>query len=278
MEDVPQSSMSIGLVDRRNNSVLSSVPVADSDNPLILPPPDTVVWHYVRFDYFQKLLLNRAIWFTRLDRQSDKNDGMYSEANAHQMTPVVHELMDGSGFKIREGEDYWQQLQGTNQVLRRKTFVHCWSIRVRELAWMWHSFIGDNPRSIALQSTVGHLLAAIHGQPVEARRQLYYPAEQPRPDWSYTAPFSAKDRSYARERELRLLTIIGDGVAEMPEYKLIPVDLKMMIRKAVIHPSGSVDFRSEVQAELAGHGIHVNAAKSQLRPCDLEAIASSHKH
>jgi hypothetical protein len=278
MEDAPQSSMSIGLIDRRNNSVLSSVPVADSENPLILPPSDTVVWHYVRFDHFQELLRNKALWFTRLDKQTDKNDGMYSEANAHKMTPVVRELMESSGFKIQEGVDDWQKLQRTNRILRRKTFIHCWSIRPREMAWMWHSFIGDNPRSIAVRSTVGYLLAALRGQPVEARRQLYYPVEQPRPDWSYTAPFSAKDKSYARERELRLSTMIDDTVAQVPEYKLIPVDLQMMIRKVVIHPASPAGFCSEVRNELTGHGIPIHVAKSQLRPCDLQAAASRHKH
>jgi hypothetical protein len=66
------SSMSLAMIDRRNQSVVKSVPFPDDHNPHLLPPLETTVWHYVRFDYFQTLLKNRAMWFTRLDKQSKR--------------------------------------------------------------------------------------------------------------------------------------------------------------------------------------------------------------
>jgi len=64
-----KSSMSLAIIDRRNNSTVSSEPVEDSQNPQILPAPDTAIWHYIRFDYFKELLKNNALWLTRLDKQ-----------------------------------------------------------------------------------------------------------------------------------------------------------------------------------------------------------------
>jgi hypothetical protein len=44
------------MIDRRNQTVVKSVPFPDAQNPHMIPPPETVIWHYVRFDYFQNLV------------------------------------------------------------------------------------------------------------------------------------------------------------------------------------------------------------------------------
>ena len=72
--------------------------------------------------------------------------------------------------------------------------------------------------------------------------------------------------------------MVDDDLAEVPEYKLIPVGLRMMIRKVVVHPASPASFCSEIRSELVGHGFLVHVAKSLLRPRDLQATASRHKH
>lgn len=266
--------MSLAIIDRWNNSIVSSQPLEDSQNPLILPPLDTLIWHYIRFDYFQELIKNKALWLTRLDKQSDKNDGIYSDANSHQWTPVIQKLMERSGFNIQLGKDSESQIQWTNKILRARTFIHCWSIRARESAWMWSAFVNGEPRSIALRSTVGSLMTALKGQPIDFARMLYYSTGQARPDWSYTAPFTAKDRyAHINERELRVMTMLDSGALENPNHRLIPVDLKKLIRKVVINPASPPNFRSEVRNELKAHEIPAPVATSQLKICDLEVMA-----
>ena len=272
-KDQAQSSMSLAIVDRRNNSVVSSVPVEDSQNPRILPPSDTFIWHYVRFDYFQALLQNKALWLTRLDKQTDKNDGMYSDANAHKWTPVVQSLLERAGFTVNSEKDEWTQLQWNNQIFRQRAFIHCWSIRRKESAWMWNSFVEREACSVAVRSTVGSLQAALVGQPVEILRMLYYPPGQPRPDWSYTAPFTAKDKdAHIHERELRILTMRDHDEPEV-QYKLNSVNLSHLVRKVVIHPASASGFRDEVRNTLKLHGIPAHVAGSQLRTGDLQAVA-----
>ena len=271
--------MSLAVIDRQNNRVVSSVPVEDSQNPQILPTPDTVIWHYLRFDYFQALLKNKAILLTRLDKQSDEKDGMFSDANTRQWSPTVQKLLDRSGFTVQVEKNDAAQLQWTNQILRQRAFIHCWSIRSKESALMWNSFIRGNSRSVAVRSTVGSLSFALEGQPVEILRMLYYPAGQSRPDWSYTAPFSAKDKAaHFHERELRVLTMLESDEAENADHKLIPVDLKKLLRKIVVHPASSKEFRLEVRNELKTHGIPAHVAGSQLTIYDLRAVASQHTH
>ena len=266
--------MSLAIIDNWNNRIVSSQPVEDSQNSLILPPPDTCIWHYIRFDFFQALLKNKALCLTRLDKQSDKNDGMYSDANAHEWTPVIKKLMEHSGMNIQIGKEEWPQLQLTNQILRERTFIHCWSIRAKESAWMWNAFVGGEPRSIALRCTVGCLIEALKGQPVDFARILYYSSGEARPDWSYTAPFTAKDKNaHVNERELRVMTMVNSRTSENTKHCLIPIVLKKMIRKVVVHPACPPSFRLEVRSELAAHEIHTPVALSQFQQCDLKAVA-----
>lgn len=269
----PQNSMSLAVIDRRSNSVVSSVPVEDSENPHVLPPSDTFIWHYVRFDYFQAFLQNKALWLTRLDKQTDKNDGIYSDTNVDKWTPVVQKLLDSTGVTIQSKKSGLSQLQWNNPILRKRAFIHCWSIRRKESAWMWNSFVGGEPRSITVRATVGSLKATLISQPVQILRMLYYPAGQPRPDWSYTAPFSAKDKAtHIHERELRVLAM-NDYDDQEAEHELIPVNLNQLVRHIVVHPASSQAFRDEVRSALKLHGVIAHVAGSQLRTGDLQAAA-----
>src|ERR1022692_4500583 len=162
-EIVPKNSTSLAIIDRRNGEVVTSVPFPDDQNPDLLPGPSTVIWHYVGFEYFKTLLDNQAIWFTRLDKQKDKTDGTYAPANASEMTGPVKELLEKFGVQEPELE----QLLRTNEILRRRTYVHCWSMRPHESAWMWPSFLEGGTRSVVMRSTIGQVHHALSGQPVE---------------------------------------------------------------------------------------------------------------
>ena len=270
--------MSLAIIDRRNNSIVSSEPVEDSQNPQMLPAPDTVIWHYISFDHFKELLKNNALWLTRLDKQRlDKSDGMYSEANFRQWTPTVQKLLDKAGFTVKAAKNDEPQLQWANEILRQRAFIHCWSIRPKESALMWNLCVPNNPHSIAIRSTVGRLSSALEGQPVEILSMLYVPAGQPRPDWSYTAPFSAKDKaSHLHERELRVWTLLDSTEAENADHKLISVNLKKLVGKVVIHPISSKSFRLEVRDQLKLFEIPAHIVCSQLREYDLRAVMQNH--
>ena len=254
------------MIDRRNGMVMASVPFPDHQNPHILPPSSTFIWHYVRFDYFQSLLEHRALRLNRIDLQSDKTDGMYSATNETRLTPVTEQLAKVSGIiEMENGAGLFQ----TNSILRRKAFVHCWSARPHECPWMWNSFLGENSRSVAIRTTIGRLMAALKNQPVELARIIYYTSGSPRPDWSYSAPFLAKDKEkFERERELRLIhaTAIGDETENL--FKLIPIDLAAF-SKIVVHPLSEEKFVLEVRRELAKHKVHAQVSRSLLCAEDL---------
>jgi len=202
---------------------------------------------------------------------------MYSEANFWQWTPTVQKLLYKAGFTVKAAKNNESQLQWTNEILRQRTFIHCWSIRPRESALMWNQFVPNNPHSIAIRSTVGRLSSALEGQPVEILRMLYVPAGQPRPDWSYTAPFSAKDKAaHLHERELRVWTLLDSAEAENADHKSISVNLKKLIGKVVAHPASSQSFRLEVRDQLKLFNIPAHIACSQLREYDLRAVMQNH--
>jgi hypothetical protein len=69
------------------------------------------------------------------------------------------------------------------------------------------------------------------------------------------------------------MTMLDSGALENPNHRLIPVDLKKLIRKVVINPASPPNFRSEVRNELKAHEIPAPVATSQLKICDLEVMA-----
>jgi hypothetical protein len=263
--------MRFGVIDRRSNREVCSVPVPNEDNPYLLPAADTVVWHYLKFDYFRALLNGKAVWFSRLDKQSDKTDGQYSDANLNQTTPLVASLMEKMG-KV-EGLTP-ENLQMTNDILRRKSFIHCWSMRPKESAWMWNAFLRGESRSVAIRSTIGRLQFSFRKQPVGLIRVIYFPKGVPRPDWSYSAPFTAKDRDdFYDERELRLL-VTNEMESQIEDgNKLIPTDIRVLFTKVVVHPLCQREFVEEVRAELRQCGIGIQVARSEFLKCHLQAVA-----
>jgi hypothetical protein len=259
--------MRLGFIHRPTGRVIESVPVPDSENPYILPPPTTALWHYIKFQYFEAMLNQGALHFSRLDKQSDKSDGMYSSANAQQWSPAMAALM--AKLKISAKPD-WDSLQQTNRILREKAFVHCWTIRRHDIAWMWATFLRGNHRSVALRTTLGRLSAALESQPVGMLRTPYYSRNKPRPDFSYTAPFMGKDKAFDNERELRLLTTDEIDCPDA-DHKLIPVDARRVILKVVVHPESPAEFRDEVRELLKKHTIAAAVCRSRLTSADLQA-------
>jgi len=249
---------------------MASVAFPDNENPHILPPQSTVIWHYMLYEYFQCLLKERALYLTRIDDQSDTTDGMYSSANATGITPVMKKLAEASGIiKMGTGADFFP----TNSILRRKTYIHCWSMGANDSAWMWNEFLGNCVRSVAVRTTIGRLRAALASQPVDMARIIYYPASKPRPDWSYTAPFLAKDKHFERERELRLIHTLEIGAQTESDFKLIPLNVRAFL-KIVIHPLCDTGFKQEVRNEVAKYKVHVAVKKSTLAAADLRPFQS----
>jgi hypothetical protein len=267
-------TMSLGVINRWDNTVIESVPFPDDENPHLLPHDGTFIWHYMRFEYFKTLLERRFLHLTRIDDQSDMFDGQYSAMNAKQMTPIMHQLAIKSGIiKMENGTAFFP----TNANLRRKTFIHCWAMGKNDCPWMWSTCLANTHRAIAIRTTIGRLRNALGGTPIEMGRIIYYSNAKPRPDWSYTAPFWAKDMQFKRERELRLAHTLAIDDNTEAEFMLAPLDLTAFL-KIVVHPSCEDGFVEEVRAVLTKFDVHIPVRNSQLRPIDLKPFQSSAIH
>ena len=268
MKAQPISAGALSLIDRRTNRVIDVEPVPDSENPYLLPPNDTPVWHYLRFEYFEKILANQQLRFGRLDMQSDKLDGMYSAENANSWTKPMAALMKRMNIT---GHPDWDGTQQFNQTLRKRAFVHSWSIRNREAAWMWVTFLNNLVRSVAIRTTAGNLSEAVAGNSVTVLRTPYVANGKPHLDFSYSAPLMTKAKKHAKEQELRLLVIDELGTPEA-ESKLVPIKAGRLVKRVVVHPECPAGFREEVRKLLAQHEIPAHVAQSRLSPADLATV------
>jgi hypothetical protein len=268
MKHQVNSAGALALIDRRTNQLIDSEPVSDSDNPYLLPSSDTFVWHYIKVEYFERILLDEQLRFGRLDKQSDTLDGTYSAENANEWTGPMAAMMKRMNI---HGHPDWRGAQQYNESLRKRAFVHCWSMRKREEAWMWVTFLKQETRSVAIRTTLAALTQAIAGQSIQVVRTPYIPPGKPRLDFSYSAPFMSKASEYAREREIRLLAINEIGAPE-EEFKLVPVRTRHLVRRVVVHPECPSGFRDEIRSLLARYRVPVHVACSRLRPSDLIAV------
>jgi hypothetical protein len=245
----------VAIRNRFTGEIIASEPYPEAEFPFLLPPSDTLIWHYLKFEHFENLVHTAQLHLGRLDKQSDETDGMYSKENFVTWSPTMAALMRKMGSPQPP-----EHLQETNELLRKRAFIHCWSIRDTESSWMWRIFLQGNARSVVIRSTVKHLQKSLSGQRVTFARLPYFSESQPRLDFSYTAPFLAKHEKFSGERELRVLYQDNSEA----EFKQLPVRADTLIRKVTTHPGCSREFVWAVRSLLSKHGISADVSPSGL--------------
>jgi hypothetical protein len=259
------------IIDRRTGEIRHKVPVPAELNPHLLPPEHLHLWHYLEFRWFELMLINKRLHMKRLDNQSDTKDGEYSSANCDQWSPVVAALMEVAGI---DGRIDPGQLRQTNEILRKRSFIHCWSRGQRDSAWMWEKFLGAKTESLAICTTLHRLHRAVRCDGVEFLRVLYFAPGQPHLDYSYSAPMMSKRQQFFKERELRLLAM-RKGSEAKAGFMEAPINPRALIKRVVVHPLSGPAFRMRVRKFLDGHGISAFVAKSTLTASDLIAVRQS---
>jgi len=104
------------------------VPPTEDFEPKL--PPDHLLWHYLKFEYFQRLVGQRKLWVNRLDNMaSDPFDGVLPKDSTARKT-ALSQIMQDTGV-----DPGTEDARLTNaEVFRSLSYAHCWTIRCRESA------------------------------------------------------------------------------------------------------------------------------------------------
>jgi hypothetical protein len=201
------------------------------------------------FAKFVWLFAHEKLYFARLDQHDDWWEGL-----------------------IPESWDYEKQ-----KYIRFNAYINCWHMNNRESDSMWKMYGNQNAETVAIKSTVGHLIESLG----KSSRTIYIGkidySERNIKEENLYFPVTCKRKEFQHERELRLclssdnsfnppdlsklrqdFSSLGVEKTDMellkdifndwnPKGILAKVDLKKLIREIILCPGSGKAFKEAVE-------------------------------
>lgn len=252
---------------------------------------------YRSFDYFESILRNEQLWFTRADQFPDNFEGTLTKLNKMYIDAFGDlEGLEGVG-------DLSESLIKRARRARFQTYANCWRIASKEYPLIWQAYLqGDS--GVAIETTVGDLLEEvaekrqyhIHGdpEPLTIRNDRlnirwgriryidYLNQWMPNPEIDALEPLFHKRDAFWQEQEFRVL--VPDDVSNLldlnpegaklydldelndnnPENIHCSVDTDNLINRIIIAPHTSDDFHDKVEKTAANYLTDPNVVQSGL--------------
>ncbi|MFV8347436.1 hypothetical protein [Flavobacterium sp. ZB4P13] len=224
------------------------------NNPNIKLPedPNTVVWKYLDLSKFLDLLLSQKLFMSRSDKFEDQYEGTFSEPTFEEIKKLSIDNPDFLNFY---------------KTHREKVAISSWHINEYESFAMWQIFT-QNSEGLAIQSTIGRLQESLgpetnFNQYIGEVNYIDYKKEHiPFDDMFF--PFLFKRKSFQYEREVRIISDIGESTIKINEGLKISVDINQLIEKIYIHPKSENWYKNLVIQLVKQLGFDFTIEKSDL--------------
>lgn len=243
---------------------------AESNHPVFSAPVDlnVKIWRYMDLSKYLSLLESAALFFSRADLLGDPYEGATSHANRSMRSGVDPEGVPQSVL---------DSLSPHMRFEREWTFINCWHMNEHESDAMWRLYARTTD-AVAIQSTYERLHRVLPcGVYLGVVEYIDYNTEW-MPESNLLYRFTHKRRSFAHERELRVLvqdlprkSDPGGSAASVFNYasnkeagRIVPVKLMDLIEKVYIAPTAPRWFRDVVKAITARYEIDVPIEQSAL--------------
>ncbi len=213
---------------------------------------NTIVWKYLDLSKFLDLLLSQKLFMSRSDKFEDQYEGTFSE-------PTFEEIKRLSANNP-EFLDFYKSH-------REKVVISSWHINEYESFAMWQIFT-QNSEGLAIQSTIGRLQKALfleknYNQYIGEVNYIDYKKEYiPFDDMFF--PFLFKRKSFQYEREVRVISDIGNKNIKINDGLKINVDINQLIEKIYIHPKSENWYKKLVIELVSKLGFDFEIEKSDL--------------
>jgi hypothetical protein len=225
---------------------------------LIIPDDNCEIWRYMDFPKFQSMIQRGSIFFSRVDKQTDKLEGEYP-------IRMLDELERRLGtIKSDDGASYtFAQWHKQKEIPSR--LLSCWSVWLNETRKMWSTYT-TTIESVSIRSTIGRLKNCFHlkgnGKLVVWIGKIRYGDEENKlphsfHKWNinyYLFPFFAKKETFRWENEVRATVNISRKNQliqdDSPNGCFIKADLHVLIDSVWVHPQATKDFRQRVGSML----------------------------
>jgi hypothetical protein len=208
-----------------------------SESPkLSLPAEDAVIWHYYTFTEFIAMLVERALFFCRVDKLKDQWEGVYPKG---MLDWWAENLGESSSFQGKP----WDLKDFLIAKVIPSHFINSWYISEHESDAMWRIY-SENSEGIAVKSTLGRLKRTFRNTPEEILigevkyidyNQWHPPAELEKEGLFSIEPFFWKRLGFQHENELRAV-IKRDWVDQKENGINLKIDLRELIDSIYLFP------------------------------------------
>ncbi len=243
----------------------------------------TTIWRYMDLWKFKSILEKKALFFSKVAKQTDKLEGMYPlMAKINRAKQFIHLPEEQQSYALHNQEVNDQQ--STNEII-----LSCWHINENENMRMWDEYIGSREgEGIAIQTTKEALknsfTAFSHPNLIEIKEVKYIN----RTTFSGHSSnermnvFFQKDKSFEWENELRCAIDVldrpsrddpgGDWDARhlflgepYPIGYFVPIEVDKLIERLVVSPRASDHFRTNVESLCHTYRFNKPIEDSKLR-------------
>jgi hypothetical protein len=231
---------------------------------------DLEVSHYIRTEFFLKLLKTKRLYLGRLDTQkNDPKDGCLPTANLAPPSGLNEQYY--SYFPTKRDPQMNLEQQG---IARQLSYIHCWFKGHKESRQMWEDF-GSNGTGVCIQSTTARLKNSIRsGWP---NNLIFTIHECPYTDSIVQVPeflpdiaSVRKDSSFKDQQEIRILAQVdvtkGSAPLPGPDHKLVPVDLDALLSRIIIGSAMPLEEERAISDAIVEMGLQTPVVRSVVQP------------
>lgn len=248
------------------------------------PPPGNKLWRYMSFRKFESLLERKALFFCRADKFADSFEG----ASPKKEVEYRYQWSKNLARELRRDFDHdaavkqSEMLSNFQKSLRSRVIINCWHYNSHESDAMWGLYLKDN-EGVAILSNPQRLKECFHLTELGVRtgkvRYLDYQSdiyfdgnEFPVEAYNVSIPFIHKRKHFEHEKEYRaIITLDPQGgpthdwnKEEFEKGKMIPVDVKKLIAKVIVHPQAEEKFIEKVRETIKSYRYEFEVAISEM--------------
>lgn len=220
--------------------------------------PACVLWRYMACAKFESLITRAALFFCRMDRFDDSNEGELPTGNRSLIFSEIAQTMGDRTASYHDGA-----IGGHLHKERTRTAINCWSMGDNDSPRLWREYVKES-EGVAIRGSFQMLARSIGSKDVRFGVVRYVNLGQGHnPDIQATGRYgvcTTKDHSFAFERELR--AILFDQTCDRGVF--IPVNLASLFDTVVLKPGASRRFSDRVSALLASKGLSQDIREAQL--------------
>jgi hypothetical protein len=258
------------------------------------------LWRYITIEEFLNLIVTKSLWFTRVDKFSDKNEGLFP-ARYYDVNFIEQQYR--SGPRKRWPKDHGPRWQAEQAVSRHKIetrhrlqyAVNCWHRSKVESEALWKLYAAEG-KGVSIKTTMPRLKKAFCDPtyPVRVEKVKYidrdiYSNEIERP----LGPIVLKPKSYSYEKEVRAIIDLLHDVPTpvMQEFQVdiekpsddipipensrlshiaaikgrsIRIDIKMLLTEVVIGPLCEQWVEKTIKQLIKELDLEINCTKSSI--------------